>query len=186
MGPNYVRELEGVVYKYTSEARRLSDTSSSPNPTSLSPSSSTLPNLNAEDFLVDLTGHNAFRNPRNPTSLPIVAVLVSESSFTQACLLTAHASPVPFFLLHLPPFAAPPHPDEARPSSGPMGTLYWNAALSSSHGLLGTEFEIRWERDPENMEGETKGRPRLWYGGKRLPNWIPGLDRGNIDSSGAS
>lgn len=176
MGPNYVRELEGVVYKYTSEARRLSGTSSSPEPTSLSSSSPTLPNLNTEDFLVDLTGHNAFRNPRNPAALPIVAVLVSESPFTQACLLTAHASPVPLFLLHLPPFVRPPHHDECSLEFGPMGTLYWNAALSSAHGLLGTEFEIRWERDLENREGEAKGRPRLWYGGKRLPNWTPDLN----------
>lgn len=172
MGPNYVRELEGVVYKYTSEIRRLSNKSPHDVAASLN-DHRVLPELDMRDFLVDLSVENTYRNPRHSTSFPIVAVLVSESSFTQACLLTAHASPVPLFLLHLPPYEQQSIPDGFDASYGPIGTLYWNAALSSSRGLLGTDFEIRWERKPSETGEVIRGIPRLWFGGKRLPHWTP-------------
>ncbi|KAK7019016.1 hypothetical protein R3P38DRAFT_3274106 [Favolaschia claudopus] len=112
------------------------------------------------------------------TQYPLVALLVSESPFTKGTILRAQSSPVPFFLLHLPPVGPPslgmsreseqtgdsdtePEADDQR-----IGSAVWNPALS--RGLLGNMMEARWERAPTGV-----GRPGLWWAGQRLQSWVP-------------
>ena len=75
MGPGYLRELEGVVYKYAAALATGGD----------------------------LPPYDAPAPPSAPAEAPPVALLVSESAFTRGCLLAANASPLPFLLVHLPP-----------------------------------------------------------------------------------
>ncbi|KAJ7660061.1 hypothetical protein B0H17DRAFT_954317 [Mycena rosella] len=141
MGPNYVREMEGVLHRYMSLVRP----SASPG---LSLSSS--------------------------SQEPLVALLVSESPFTKSTILRAQSSPVPFFLLHIPPIPETdadedPPEDEAPPEDATrIGTAVWNPALAGVRGLLEGKMEARWER---SLTGA--GRPGLWWGGKRLSSWTP-------------
>ncbi|KAK7046709.1 hypothetical protein R3P38DRAFT_2506932 [Favolaschia claudopus] len=99
------------------------------------------------------------------TQYPLVALLVSESPFTKGTILRAQSSPVPFFLLHLPPETddsdTEPEADDQR-----IGSAVWNPALS--RGLLGGMMEARWERAPSGV-----GRPGLWWAGQRLQSWVP-------------
>jgi hypothetical protein len=100
---------------------------------------------------------------------PLVALLVSESPFTKSTLLRAQSSPVPFFLLHIPPLPDPNVPrEELDPDEEPnkIGSAVWNPALV--RGLLGSQMEARWERSPSGT-----GRPGLWWGGQRLQSWTP-------------
>ncbi|KAJ7434749.1 hypothetical protein B0H11DRAFT_2164585 [Mycena galericulata] len=80
------------------------------------------------------------------------------------------SSPVPFFLLHIPPLPHP-HPDateDVDEEPNKIGTAVWNPALAGVHGLLQGKMEARWER---SLTGA--GRPGLWWGGKRLRSWTP-------------
>ncbi|KAJ6590544.1 hypothetical protein DFH09DRAFT_908687 [Mycena vulgaris] len=134
MGPNYVREMEGVLHRYMSLSR--SSVSSGP------------PSLSQE---------------------PLVALLVSESPFTKSTLLRAHSSPVPFFLLHIPPIADPSEAEDLHEdATNRIGTAVWNPALAGVRGLLEGKMEARWER---SLSGA--GRPGLWWGGQRLKSWTP-------------
>ncbi|RDB30439.1 hypothetical protein Hypma_007318 [Hypsizygus marmoreus] len=126
MGPNFVREMEGVLHRYISLSAHT--------PT-------TLPSFSSNQF-------------------PLVALLISESAFTKSTILRAQSSPVPFFLLHLPPVS----PDE----QGWIGAAVWNPALAGTRGLLGGEMEARWER---SLTGD--GRPGLWWRNQKLRSWTP-------------
>ncbi|KAI9458879.1 hypothetical protein BJY52DRAFT_1267702 [Lactarius psammicola] len=79
MGPGYLRELEGVVYRHAAAASVIASG--------------------------DLPRHDAPAPVHNKPAL--VALLVSESAFTRGCLLAANASPLPFLLVHLPPSGSP-------------------------------------------------------------------------------
>ncbi|KAJ7048585.1 hypothetical protein C8F01DRAFT_995383 [Mycena amicta] len=96
---------------------------------------------------------------------PLVALLVSESPFTKATLLRAQSSPVPFFLLHLPP---EPQDADADQHKNAIGTAVWNPALAGTRGLLRGKIEARWERTVSGA-----GRPGLWWNAYRLPSWTP-------------
>ncbi|KAF8189917.1 hypothetical protein K438DRAFT_936426 [Mycena galopus ATCC 62051] len=109
---------------------------------------------------------------------PLVALLVSESPFTKATILRAQSSPVPFFLLHIPPLPDPSpaavaneetDSDGAEDTNGnenKIGSAVWNPALV--RGLLDGKMEVRWER---SLAGA--GRPGLWWDGRRLQSWTP-------------
>jgi hypothetical protein len=125
MGPVYIRELEGVVYKHVA----------------------TRPQADGGEQAGAGRPH------------PIVALLISQSKFTQGCILAAQTSPVPFLLLHLPESGA----------EGAIGSAVWNSALGSERGALGGELEMRWER----KLSETEGQPWLWWRGSRLESWVP-------------
>ncbi|KAI0308823.1 hypothetical protein OF83DRAFT_1072937 [Amylostereum chailletii] len=131
LGPGYLRELEGVVYKQVASGVGGTQTESA--------GSGRLEAAEAS---------------------PVVALLISQSSFTRGCLLAAQASPVPLLLLHLP--------EAAEREEGRIGSGVWNAALGSGWGVSGGEMELRWER----AEGEL-GRPGLWWKGSRLSSWVP-------------
>lgn len=90
---------------------------------------------------------------------PMVALFISESHFTKETLLRTQSSPVPFFLLHLPP----EHEDD-------IGSMVWNRALSGANGLLQGKVEARWER---SLDCDGVGRPSLWVKNQRAPSWTP-------------
>ncbi|KAJ7145396.1 hypothetical protein C8R43DRAFT_1088735 [Mycena crocata] len=100
---------------------------------------------------------------------PLVALLVSESPFTKSTILRAQSSPVPFFLLHIPPLLDPRETEEVPDEeTNKIGTAVWNPALAGVRGLLEGKIEARWER---SLSGA--GRPGLWWSGKRLKSWTP-------------
>jgi hypothetical protein len=180
MGPAYLRELEGVVSKYAA-AGMLSESSRVPK--AVAP--------NDEDPNATPTTTTTSKEP------PPIALLVSESAFTRHCLLAAHASPLPFLLVHLPPPNPPPSTSRKSSrksslgggsdgsSSGAIGAIFGNPALISANGVLGGELEIRWEHGGGGGDGvpsslsqssgmlDGAGRPRLWWQGQPLPSWTP-------------
>ena len=99
---------------------------------------------------------------------PVVALLISESSFTQSTLLRAMSSPIPFFLLHVPPSEESASEIEAERIEN-IGMAVWNSALGGTHGVLEGRMEVRWERELSNGTG----RPGLWWERERLSSWTP-------------
>lgn len=135
--PNYVREMEGVLYRYTSHS---------------------------ETGILNKAAHSKYLH---------VALLVSESAFTTSTLLRAQSSPVPFFLLHLPPVDVEKktlgEQNAECVSRDNIGAAFWNPALGGRRGILGGQIEARWERTPEGG----LGRPGLWWQGGKLQSWTP-------------
>lgn len=173
MGPAYLRELEGVVYKYASAT-----------------AAGTLPHHPSESESPRAPQTMIPNEPTTSKEPPPIALLVSESAFTRHCLLAAHASPLPFLLVHLPPSPSTSSGVSGGGGGGggdggssDIGAIYGNPALVSAKGVLGGELEIRWERggggvpsssqsQPSGMSGGS-GRPRLWWQGQPLPSWTP-------------
>ncbi|KAH9990993.1 hypothetical protein BJV74DRAFT_772494 [Russula compacta] len=159
MGPAYLRELEGVVYRYAN---------------TLDPSSPHVPRDLASSYPPQPTPASAFAT--RTASDPPVALLVSESAFTRNCLHAAHASPLPFLLVHLPSSTS-----STDAADAPPGTVFGNPALVSARGVLGGEIEIRWEHAGAAGAGAPSealgtGRPGLWWQGRPLPSWTPDAD----------
>ncbi|KAI0292882.1 hypothetical protein BC826DRAFT_1091974 [Russula brevipes] len=154
IGPAYLRELEGVLFRHTAY---VSGSASASDPPSDPPRPAAA------------TSAAAAADP------PPVALLVSESPFTRSCLLTAHASPLPFLLVHLPPPS-----DDAAAGPSALGAIFGNPALVSARGVLGGQLEIRWEHGsssaPSGALGGAGGRPGLWWQGRPLPSWTPDVD----------
>ncbi|KAF8643530.1 hypothetical protein AX16_008986 [Volvariella volvacea WC 439] len=171
LGPKYVREMEGVALRHQARI-------STPDITSLS-----------------TQGNSPSATLPSSCNVPIVAMLISESAFTKAALQHVQSSPVPFFLLHLPPLpTSNPHP--ADPSTA-IRAAFWNPALAAKHGLLGGDFEIRWEFSmkalslPQLPTGRDQlsssayryadglnpgpGTPTLWMNNRRVDHWVPAV-----------
>ena len=193
MGPAYLRELEGVVYKYAAAA---TTTNTNTNTNTNTGTGILLPHesesiTRVPQVMVPNDGPTAAKDP------PPIALLISQSAFTRHCLLAAHASPLPFLLVHIPPqppLPLPPpsrHPSNSKTSDSKtggggggggsaIGAVFGNPALVSSKGVLGGELEIRWERGGGSdvpslgMLGDASaGRPSLWWQGQPLPSWTP-------------
>ncbi|KAL1752372.1 hypothetical protein FB107DRAFT_277761 [Schizophyllum commune] len=163
IGPNYVREMEGVLYQYRGAPPRQA---------ALFPADS--PEPSSENMDED-----------SPTSqgYPIVALFISESPFTKSTMLRALSSTVPFLLLHLPP-TQPTHPTTPSPSApsssvaaddtSALGSILMNHALSR---MLGGDLEVRWERNLSDGRQSTDGtwtpggRPGLYWKGEKLEPW---------------
>jgi hypothetical protein len=167
MGPAYLRELEGVVYRHANSSAapdssfprwRLAKNLGSGSDTQLHPTTTVTATATA----------TATEDP------PVVALLASESAFTRNCFLAANASPLPFLLVHLPPSTG-----TSNGAAGEtLGTVFGNPALVSATGVLGGELEIRWERGsaaavPSTGMVDDSGRPGLWWQGHPLPSWTP-------------
>jgi len=101
---------------------------------------------------------------------PVVGLLISESPFTKSTILRAVSSPIPFFLLHLPPSASCEQDTVVEEAPTWTGTAIWNPALGGGTGLLGGEIEARWER---SLSGSGLGRPSLWWRNEKLRSWTP-------------
>ena len=125
LGPNYVREMEGVLHRHMFSANK------------------------------------------SPEDVQVVALVISESTFTKAAVLCALSSHVPFLLVHLPPARETPPSEEPQ-----VGFVVWNAVLSGESGILKGQFELRWERSVLG-NGSNGGRPGLWWKGVRLRSWSP-------------
>ena len=189
MGPAYLRELEGVVYKYAAAATTTTNTGIGilPHESESESESTRVPQV-----MVPYDGPTAAKDP------PPIALLISQSAFTRHCLLAAHASPLPFLLVHIPPLPPPPcRPPSSTKTSGSnggggdgsaLGAVFGNPALVSSKGVLGGELEIRWERGGSDvpssqsqlqsqslgmLDDASAGRPKLWWQGQPLPSWTP-------------
>ena len=152
-GPKYVRELEGVVYRFLGSSGTASDVFHSVHANGVS---------------------------EKHSQYPLVALLISESPFTKSTLLRAHSSPLPIFLLYVPPLLDIQQEDVGNVNLNSVmgrgadkgvdfGSAFWNSALAGKRGVLGGEMEIRWERS--QTEGD--GRPGIWWRNEKLANWVP-------------
>ncbi|KAG6873620.1 hypothetical protein C0995_013551 [Termitomyces sp. Mi166 len=155
IGPRFIREMEGVLHRYLS----LSTSSHSFDPrhqdTHASPVAQTL-----------------------TIQYPLVALFISESPYTRSTILQAQSSPVPFFLLHIPPESSLSDSSVTEGDSDEwVGSAVWNPALAGARGLLGGEIEIRWERD---LQGS--GRPGMWWRNQKLANWASKMDDVEMES----
>lgn len=157
ISPKYVRELEGVMLRFfVSPTARPTTPQAADN--------------DVHTITDDVLQHHQF---------PLVALLISESPFTKSTLLRAHSSPLPLFLLHIPPssdgHAADIQGFENNPvASGigrgtHIGSAFWNPALAGPRGVLGGEMEMRWER---SLNGQYS-QPGIWWRNQRLANWVP-------------
>lgn len=143
MGPNYVREMEGVLHRYASHT------------------------MNRD--IQDLETHNQLRaeaedaHRQHDLGYPAIALVISESRFTPATMLRAQSSPVPFFLLHLPAV-----PDETSiTSENEVGAAILNSTLQN---MFQKDLEVRVEHSLSNNAVKTLA---LWWRGEPLRNWVP-------------
>ncbi|TRM60308.1 hypothetical protein BD626DRAFT_504905 [Schizophyllum amplum] len=162
-GPNYVREMEGVLYQYHGAP-----------PHNVLSSRSNHPPSDADDV------HGAGR----VIEPALVALFISESPFTKSTLLRAMSSTVPFLLLHLPPISRPtPFVDAAdyreATNASSVGSVVMNHTLSQ---MLGGDMEVRWEMSlnggGQGADGSwtPAGRAGLYWRGHKLESWIPEMD----------
>lgn len=148
IGPNYVRELEGVLHRLLySQSNGAHDIAAS----------------NVHEVIGDPVDTSTL----SPRLVPTLAMLISQSSFTNGAVLRAMSSPIPFILLHLPlePDSGESAQSKGKDQSSP--SLQWNPVLGSEKGLLGGNLEVRWERREEG------GYPTLWWKGHPMPSCIP-------------
>ena len=147
MGPNYVRELEGVLFRFFATKMDPQHISS------------------ALEVELGDDPRDGVLQPR--LSGTVVALLISQSSFTKSTILRANSSPIPFCLLHIPELEpAPEEPYNAH--FGEVGAAWCNPALLGLPEVKG-RMEMRWER----QSGVNDGRPALWWDGNPLPSWTP-------------
>ncbi|KZT71998.1 hypothetical protein DAEQUDRAFT_723641 [Daedalea quercina L-15889] len=169
VGPKYVRELEGVLYRYIAGARLP------PTPPS---DVAHLPPTQSFDSQSDDQSHPGVLDP-------VVGLLISSAPFTKASALRAQSSSMPLVLLHIPPTSTAVAavqdvsfnsimesnqselPQESH-GRGVIGSLVFNAALAN--GLLGNQLQPRWEHSLGQHPG---GRPGLWFNGQRVRSWTP-------------
>ncbi|KAK0438338.1 uncharacterized protein EV420DRAFT_1316524 [Desarmillaria tabescens] len=126
--PRYVREMEGVAWRYGSIQAEESESAPPPMP---------LP----ED---------------DQNTGPLIALLLSESTFTKATLLRAQSSPVPFMLAQIL------NEEEMKDIDAPIAGITWNVALRN----LMEGYELRWEVGGSAQDSEA--RPSLWHKGQRV------------------
>lgn len=148
LGPHYIREMEGVLYGYLVS----------------------LPQKSSRRRVALGASASGFRTFQPSQLHPTIGMVVSQSAFTKSSINRVMASSVPLLLMHLPPL------DRTESSAGERADMYaaslqWNPALGSEGGLLGGNLEIRWER--ESTGEAERGRPFMYWKGKRLENWIP-------------
>lgn len=151
IGPNYVREMEGVLLRLLHSSSTLSCLTEG-----------TPPN----------NGSNLLRAPdplrRRP--IPAVAMIVSQSRFTKGAVMRAMSSPVPFILLYLPlegGMVKGAEEGEEVDKGEDTPSLQWNAALGSEKGLLGGSLEVRWQWEAGGHH------PRLWWQGQPMKSCVP-------------
>ena len=175
-GPKYVRELEGVLYRYTVGAHI---------PQASSPTTTPQPN----DLSDSLHGQDDHDKLYRATVDPVVGLLISSAPFTKASMLRANSSSMPLVLLHIPPAPTgqmtvqkddPSHlvqseteegcvqSDERLNDGGSLGSLVFNPALAS--GVLLNQVQPRWEH---SLGNDHSGRPGLWFNGRRIRSWTP-------------
>ncbi|KAH9830004.1 uncharacterized protein C8Q71DRAFT_386166 [Rhodofomes roseus] len=167
VGPKYVRELEGVLYRYVAGVHAAGNDAS---PTER-------PDAKGED------------DCSQEALDAVVGLLISSAPFTKATMLRANSSTMPLMLLHVPPASSSADtvqsvtgpdpalqdgeqqladPSEHLRGYGTLGSLVFNAALAS--GLLRNQLQPRWEHP---LGSDLGGRPGLWFNGQRVRSWTP-------------
>jgi Protein of unknown function (DUF2034) len=152
IGPNYVREMEGVLHRVLHSHSSFLLTGASSSDGSSAPE---------EAMVVD---------PSLPRAISTVAMLISQSRFTNGAVTRAMSSPIPFILLHLPLEATAVEAAEEEGESDKAEenpSLQWNASLGSDKGLLGGSLEVRWQREAGGSY------PRLWWQGRPMETYVP-------------
>lgn len=148
MGPNYVRELEGVLHRVLQSPSTVAFGTGEP------------PSIEAAS-----EPRSSEESATYPRLTPTLAMLISQSPFTNGAIRRAMSSPIPFILLHLPPEPDPFKENDSHEVASP--SLQWNPVLGSERGLLGGHLEVRWERRGH------RGHPTLWWKGRPMPTFIP-------------
>ncbi|KAG5339836.1 hypothetical protein J132_10912 [Termitomyces sp. J132] len=153
IGPKFIREMEGVLHRYLS----------------LSTSSCSFDSCNQKTHTSPVA---------QVLRCPVVALFISESPYTRSAILRAQSSPVPLFLLHIPPESSISDSSATEGSYDErIGSAVWNPALAGARGLLSGEIDIRWERD---IRGS--GRPGMWWRNQKLANWNSEVDESEMGS----
>jgi len=207
MGPAYLRELEGVVYRHAALAAAAAaatpapdsspplllrprlprdlDSTSDPLPRPLTAPAASVPTFPATDTNLTTTATVTTPTPTAMEHPPVVAILVSQSAFTRNCLLAAHASPLPFLLVHLPPTSSSSSSNRISSDAGSaaLGAVFGNPALVSARGVLRGELEIRWERGTGTGTGTGAGAGAQSGGTLDAPS---GAARGGRGGGGGS
>lgn len=140
--PKYVREMEGVWHLQSKSSASLSPPSS--------------------------LAHESIASDAYPT----VALLLSESPFSQSTVLHTYRSTVPFLLIHLPCS----FPSSATPSSASDTEIAVCPNPTLAH--LVKPLAFCWERNPfashpTETDMSIGGRPGLWWQGRKLGSWAP-------------
>ncbi|KAG8959328.1 hypothetical protein FRC03_008112 [Tulasnella sp. 419] len=152
ISPKYVRELEGVSFRYSHLG-----------------SMGHLPTAFEE--------MNQMSTQDSPRGTPVIALLLSSSPFSKSAIMRAQSSPLPIMLMHLPTPEQAHAGGESRDQI--EGTAMLNPALASEGGLLDGALEIRWERrisqSPSISADDSLGRLAIWWEGKRLKPWTPDM-----------
>ena len=141
-----------------------------------------------------MRGPHQFSSSGRPLDLPppdSVAVLLSQSGFSQLAMIRAWRSPSPIMLVHLPggrpgqsPLEGGTAVDGADGADGEMRVegAWWNPALAGPRGLFGGHLELRREildssgRDSQTGEAEVKTRYRVWHKGAPISRLGPALE----------
>ncbi|KAG6379858.1 hypothetical protein JVT61DRAFT_10418 [Boletus reticuloceps] len=151
--PKYVREMEGVWHLQARSSPSLAAHPSSPTPSL--PSSLTY-------------------EPIVPDAYPIVALLLSESPFSQSTALHAYRSTVPFLLIHLPCPSSSSNSSATIMSASDieLGTVCPNPMLTE----LVKPLAFCWERNPSaspSMETDVHAGVDQVFGGRAV-SWVVG------------
>ncbi|KAH9924362.1 hypothetical protein B0H21DRAFT_781421 [Amylocystis lapponica] len=143
--PKYVRELEGVLYRYL--ARTQTPLTHADSVDSVDP---------VVGLLVSSTPYTKATLLRAHSSpMPLVLIHIPPASGPDS------DAPEPDSALE-------------SADADTLGTLVFNPALGSSTGLLRGQILPRWERAVDAFPGSgIRGRPGLWCGGQRVDSWTP-------------
>jgi hypothetical protein len=146
--PKYVRELEGVLYRYMGHFSNAE----SPSPTSQHHHHSVVALLISESPFTKATLLRA-----HSSSLPFLLLHLPRH---EPCLPSAQAQDRDQINQNREPA-----------DHGTLGKMFWNTALAGAEGLLGRDVELRWERGRGSG-----GVPSLWIRGERVESWTPGRE----------
>jgi hypothetical protein len=146
MGPKYVRELEGVLFRFSAMSSNEMSISLFPLERSTTP------------VVALLISESPFTK---------AATLRAQSSPIPFLLL--HLPPIED-PTELSP--ADTSTESAKSPLGNVGSALCNPALAGSQGLLKGQLEIRWER---NLLGHS-GRPALWWNHEKVQNYVPPME----------
>lgn len=160
LGPNFVREMEGVLHRYI-----VSSSFKRPHP-----------------YSSHIAGHDSSTDDveTGASTLPAVAVLVSASEFTKAAVLSAMSSSLPILLIHLPDGNSTSLSSDLDASSNiTIGSAVWNAALGGTSGLFNGQLQFAWEIKPSTAyPSDSRNFPRqplLQWKGEKLESWVQAL-----------
>lgn len=155
-GPKYIREMMGTAYNHMLSTELSGGTS--------------------PDAPFD--SENGIVSGKNPS--PLVALLISESPFTEESIQAVQSCPIPFLLFYIPPvsvLADAAQSLEQTEREHPIASIYPNPSLTSRTGPFKGQVEVRWQYPLQTSEGAERGWasgwPTLWFNDEQVPSWVP-------------